>query len=533
MTTIGHEWRQAELARPVRPLKPEARLPPAPPPQRQIWDVIAPRRYNDEVAAYKRRVEVHHRTTQTIRNTYQKNLAAYREQMREVERRIHAMPEWFPLKIQTPRLDVVGGDRFAWFGLLSNILKSERYHSVDIADLGANGFPLGHRLADRQGTRIQRIDLPTQFGQYDAVAGTSNPAGILANLVEDKQLDREFDADLAVLDAVAECIGGDDWTTRKTLAILAFLSKEDAANNPYLGHLSNDQAIRAQQVAISRLLDSDAARNAARMYQIIRRLISPNPAVPRSLLSESPLPWASAGIASVAIDVDLHRTELNRLRSILASALIDRMGQVEFSRSSKRLVVIVGCERMEGAHFDRISALASNSQGGIQLVTIFEHYGETVDEMFGRGNSADAAFFRMSSADESTRAAKRVGTGMQFVFCGASLSAGDSTSRSETQSSSESVSESVGYSWRDDASSTTTRNQSRTSGKTLSHGQTTGENRSASTSFERREEFVVRPETFQDLPDDRFILRPTSGGQEATTLGDVRPGRLGVDRIAK
>jgi hypothetical protein len=295
------------------------------------------------------------------------------------------------------------------------------------------------------------------------------------------------------------------------------LERLSAAVNQALGSSVVDPALSVDES--QRLRDfyhsvvSKRQRTSDRLDELfadLRELANyqPNGSNPFQRFGPSPL---RARIYELDGTQGIHEFEMSR--EILARAVARA-----FTRSSQslELLVIAGADKLAPEVLESLKGSAE--QLGKQLVLLFTEMNALAQRSLGTGGTEFALFLRLPNADDAEIAAKHFGRQFTFVINGISIAEGktdewnraygitSSTSRTSTKDFGTFLGGSIARSFSDGTSSTNTSGGS--------------QSRTTTTSSSRVHDYIIEPETFQQL--EEFTMLVANGGHALLANCDFR-----------
>ncbi|XRQ13386.1 hypothetical protein ACN3XK_21620 [Actinomadura welshii] len=500
---------------------------------------------------------------QQIANAYQdqaRQWQARRQAHDTAERaRLNTLPEWGAAPRPGRRLDVFGGNLFAWEALLTT------YGTSTLAVQPLLVLDLSREVVSRELVELSRaawkgVDfqlLPSRLASSTLLTDME-PGDLVDAIVESMhggtpeaaRADRSMDD--RILTKVCGALGGDVTLGRIAAALRALMGEPD----------DGDLLTREERRHITgNLFTVEYRRQAHANLSRIESYVHP-----LENLGTEPSREGPGYLTCIALD--------SRARNVRSELLTDLIVQwvthrIAASYDSTPALIVAGADELARRHLERLSDACERR--GVPLTLLFRRLRETSAEMIGGGA---VAFMRLGNNEDAARAADFIGRDHRFVLSQVTKNIGGNESHTSTDTQGEgdsdthstsrttgtsrnwgtSRSSGVSYSGGEmfglfpDRSTSSQRGSNRGGGTSRSDTEgtatSTSRNWSAAYSYaegtnwsdadttQRVYEYAVEPVTLQHLPDYALLMVTSApGGGRTLTPVECDPAIITLERV--
>ena len=473
--------------------------------------------------------------------------------------RLDSLPEWGAAPRPGRRLDVFGGNLWAWEALLTTYGTSTlSVQPLLVLDLSRE--VVCRELVELSQAAWMGVDfqlLPSDQASSTLLTDLS-PRDLVDVIVESMhggasdaaRADRSMDD--RILTKVCDALGDNVTLGRIAAALRALMGEPD----------DGDLLTREERRHITNnLFTVEYRRQAHANLSRIESYLHP-----LENFGTEPSKDGVGYLTCIALDSDARNVRSELLTDLIVQWVTHR---ITASRDSTPALIIAGADELARRHLERLSDACERR--GVPLTLLFRRLRETSAEMIGGGA---VAFMRLGNHEDATRAADFIGRDHRFVLSQITKNVGGNESHTTTDTHGESDSETysqsrttgtsrtwgtsrssgVGYSGGElfglfpDRSTSYQRGSNRGGGTSTSdtRGTATSTSRNWSAAYayaegtnwsdadttQRVYEYVVEPVTLQHLPDHALLLVVSSpGGGRTVTPVECDPAIITLDRV--
>ncbi len=489
-------------------------------------------RYNEAYAGWRSRIDEHNR--------------------REAERFATAML-WHPLQLTSrpSRIDVFGGTEDGWASLLTTIGAAQLASGSSMMLLDFTDMAVGDNLAyaaAAQGHEVTVREAPRDLAEIGLLGGLDSAelAEVLAESMHN--LNRSaMAADLRglhidLLRAVADRLSTVSFA--KLVAGLQVLRRVyDAGSDETLA----PDELRKLNSYVDTVGNTDQVRNELQSLEAeLRMLAQAEQEGEQARSADFHTVWPVRGFSVVAT-----KARTGRHRRFLDHVIFHRTLQELHSRhaSGRETLVVAGADQIGLEALEAMSRQARRS--GVRLIFLIQHLRDDLRKLLGAGGTV-SLLMQLGNGEEAAAAAEFIGRGHKFVLSqltvqvGRTLTHGTSTTEGGSSSTSHSSgytyggnsssswsgdgggSSSSGSSWSRTSSTANTRENNWSDTVNQSEANSQSEGRTAARVYE----FDIEPTALQALAPTAFVMVETGPGGRRVVTGDCNPGIVLLDRVA-
>lgn len=473
--------------------------------------------------------------------------------------RLDSLPEWGAAPRPGRRLDVFGGNLWAWEALLTTygtstlavqpllVLDLSREvvcrELVELAQAAWMGVDF-QLLPSRQSSSTLLADMPPR-DLVDAIVESMH-----GGTPDASRADRSMDD--RILTKVCEALGDDVTLGRIAAALRALMGEPDDG-----GLLTREERRHIAGNLFTVEYRRQAHANLSRIESYVH---------PLEDLGTEPSKDGVGYLTCIALDSQARNVRSELLTDLIVQWVTHRIAA---SRDSTPALIIAGADELARRHLERLSDACERR--GVPLTLLFRRLRDASAEMIGGGA---VAFMRLGNHEDAARAADFIGRDHRFVLSQITKNVGGNESHTSTDTHGEgdsethSTSRTTGTSrtWGTNRGSGTTysggemfglfpdrsssyqRGSNRGGGSSVSdtEGTSTSTSRNWSAAYayaegtnwsdadttQRVYEYVVEPVTLQHLPDHALLVVTSApGGGRTITPVECDPAIVTLDRV--
>ncbi|TDE20832.1 hypothetical protein, partial [Actinomadura sp. 6K520] len=473
--------------------------------------------------------------------------------------RLDALPEWGAAPRPGRRLDVFGGNLWAWEALLTTygtstlavqpllvldlsreIVSRELVELAQAAWMGVDA----QLLPSRQASSTLLTDMPPQ-DLVDAIVESMH-----GGTPDAARADRSMDD--RILTKVCGALGDNITLGRIAAALRALMGEPDDGDL-----LTRDERRHITGNLFTVEYRRQAHANLSRIESYVH---------PLENLGTEPSKEGVGYLTCIALDSQVRNVRSELLTDLIVQWVTHR---ITASQDSTPALVIAGADELARRHLERLSDACERR--GVPLTLLFRRLRDTSAEMIGGGA---VAFMRLGNHEDAARAADFIGRDHRFVLSQITKNIGGNESHTSTDTRGEGDSDT--YSTSHTTGTSRNWGTSRSSGVSYSGGEMFGLFPDRSTSYQRGSnrgggsstsdtrgtatstsrnwsaayafaegtnwsdadttqrvyEYAVEPVTLQHLPDHALLLVVSApGGGRTITPVECDPAIITLDRV--
>ncbi|MFI7212953.1 hypothetical protein ACIBP4_00115 [Micromonospora maritima] len=437
-------------------------------------------------------------------------VSAWRDERAAFERaeqeRIDGLTEWRTVHLDPTqrRLDVVGGNLWAWEALLTVLGCSVLAAGERLLVLDLTGEAVCDELAALAAVRGLRTDvqrLPQDLPSSDLLVGM-RPRQLIDALIESMHGGTEQGGrtvrgvDDRILTALSDSLGDKVSIGRLVAGVRALMGEPD----------STQVLTAAERRQITdELFSADYRRGVQDHLRRIEAHLHP-----LRDIGNQPQPTMPADLTCVAVEEDGVNVRRDLLNDLLVQWVTRRTAR---SADAPHRIVVSGADGLRRDHLQALTDICDRR--GIGVVLLFRHLQDSAPQSIGTG---PVGFFRLGNHEEATRAADFIGRQHRFVLSQLTNTLGGNDTHSTSTADSHGSSQSISYNTtvapqgntnlpkRDRTSTSTSYSSSPNRSWTVTRSYAEGTNWSTAEGHQRVYEYLVEPHTLQGLPDYALLI---------------------------